>query len=89
MLVCSVVFLLSPPAKAQVHPHHAAQIRKAAREVKPQVAPKKPNTVINGVTMCELEDRAPNRPVHGWLALQVDAGRPMRLQFKNTYLRRL
>lgn len=44
---------------------------------------------INGVTMCEVEDRDPKRPVHGWLALQVHVGPPMRVQFKDIYLRRL
>jgi type 1 glutamine amidotransferase len=44
---------------------------------------------INGVIMCELEDRDPNRLVHGWLALQVHVGPPMRVQFKDVYLRRL
>lgn len=44
---------------------------------------------INGVTMCELEDRDPKRLVHGWLALQVHVGPPMVVQFKNIYLRRL
>ncbi len=43
---------------------------------------------INGVTMCELEDRDPQRPVHGWLALQVHVGPPMRVQFKDISLRR-
>jgi type 1 glutamine amidotransferase len=44
---------------------------------------------INGVTMCELDDRDPERLVHGWLALQVHVGPPMRVQFKDIYLRRL
>ena len=44
---------------------------------------------INGVIMCELYDRDPNRLVHGWLALQVHVGPPMRVQFKDIYLRRL
>jgi hypothetical protein len=44
---------------------------------------------INGVTMCELEDRDPKRLVHGWLALQVHVGQPMVVQFKNVCLRRL
>ena len=44
---------------------------------------------INGVTMCELDDRDPQRLVHGWLALQVHVGPPMRVQFKDLYLRRL
>ncbi len=43
---------------------------------------------INGRTMCELDDRDPKRPVHGWLALQVHVGPPMRVQFKDIYLRR-
>jgi hypothetical protein len=44
---------------------------------------------INGVTMCELEDRDPKRLLHGWLAVQVHVGPPMRVQFKDIYLRRL
>jgi hypothetical protein len=44
---------------------------------------------INQVIMCELDDRDPNRLVHGWLALQVHVGPPMRVQFKDVYLRRL
>jgi len=44
---------------------------------------------INGVTMCELDDRDPKRLVHGWLALQVHVGPPMRVQFKDIYLQRL
>ena len=44
---------------------------------------------INGVTMCELDDRDRERLVHGWLALQVHVGPPMRVQFKDIYLRRL
>ena len=44
---------------------------------------------INGVTMCELEDHDPKRLVHGWLALQVHVGPPMRVLFKDIYLRRL
>lgn len=44
---------------------------------------------INGVTMCQLDDRDPKRLVHGWLALQVHVGAPMRVQFKDIWLRRL
>jgi len=44
---------------------------------------------INGVTMCELEDRDPKRLVHGWLAVQVHVGPPMLVQFKDIYLRRI
>lgn len=43
---------------------------------------------INGVTMCELEDRDPKRLVHGWLAAQVHAGPPMLVQLKDVFLRR-
>jgi len=42
-----------------------------------------------GVTTCELDDRDPERLVHGWLALQVHVGLPMCVQFKDIYLRRL
>ncbi|MHB8898967.1 MAG: 3-keto-disaccharide hydrolase, partial [Thermoguttaceae bacterium] len=44
---------------------------------------------INGTIMCELEDRDPKQLVHGWLALQVHVGKPMVVQFKDIYLRRL
>ncbi len=44
---------------------------------------------INGVTMCELDDRDPKRLAHGWLAVQVHVGPPMRVQFKDIWLRRL
>lgn len=44
---------------------------------------------INGVSMCELEDHDPKRLVRGWLALQVHTGPPMRVQFRDIYLRRL
>lgn len=44
---------------------------------------------INGVPMCELDDRDPKRLTRGWLALQVHTGPPMKVQFKDIYLRRL
>ena len=44
---------------------------------------------INGVPLCELDDRDPKRLVRGVLALQIHAGPPMRVQFKDIYLKRL
>ena len=44
---------------------------------------------INGVTMCELDDRDPRRIVRGCLALQTHVGRPMRVQFKDIFFRDL
>jgi type 1 glutamine amidotransferase len=44
---------------------------------------------INGVTMCELEDRDRKRIGRGWLALQIHVGAPMRVQFKDIFLKRL
>lgn len=44
---------------------------------------------INGSPMCELDDRDPKRLVRGWLALQVHTGPPMRVQFKDIFLKRL
>ena len=44
---------------------------------------------INGIAMSELDDRDPRRLARGWLGLQVHAGPPMRVQFKDIYLRRL
>jgi type 1 glutamine amidotransferase len=43
---------------------------------------------INGVVMCELDDKAPKRLTRGWLGLQVHVGPPMRVQFKDVCLRR-
>lgn len=44
---------------------------------------------INGMPMCELDDRAPERITRGWLGLQVHTGPPMRVQFKDIFLKRL
>jgi hypothetical protein len=44
---------------------------------------------INGVPMSELDDHDPKRLVRGWLGLQVHAGPPMKVQFKDLFLRRL
>jgi type 1 glutamine amidotransferase len=44
---------------------------------------------INGIPMCELEDRDPKRITRGLLALQIHVGAPMRVQFKDIYLKRL
>jgi type 1 glutamine amidotransferase len=44
---------------------------------------------INGVSMCDLDDRDPNRLVRGWLALQVHTGPPMKVEFKEIFLKRL
>ncbi len=44
---------------------------------------------INGVTMCELDDRDPRRLVRGVLALQVHTGPPMTVRFKDIYFRQL
>jgi hypothetical protein len=44
---------------------------------------------INGVTMCELDDRDPRRLTRGWLGLQVHVGPPMVVQFKDIYFRKL
>jgi len=66
-LVCATVLayalacLFSATAPAQVHPHHAQQIRKAAKEVKPRVAPKKPRTVLIWNTPPSLMDKDPHK----------------------------
>lgn len=44
---------------------------------------------INGRTMSELDDQDPRRPQRGWLAVQVHTGPPMRVEFKDIFLRRL
>jgi hypothetical protein len=43
---------------------------------------------INGVLMSELDDKDPKRLARGWLAVQVHVGPPMKVQFKDVYLRR-
>lgn len=43
---------------------------------------------INSHVMSELDDRDPKRLVRGWLGLQVHTGPPMRVQFKDIFLRR-
>jgi hypothetical protein len=43
---------------------------------------------INGVPMSELDDKDPKRLIRGWLGLQVHVGGPMRVQFKDVYLRK-
>jgi type 1 glutamine amidotransferase len=44
---------------------------------------------INGLMMSELVDRDPKRIVRGWLGLQVHAGPPMLVQFKDIFYRKL
>ena len=61
LLACLMAFLFSASARAQVHPHHAAQIRKAAQEVKCRVAPKKPRTVLIWNTPPHLMDKDPHK----------------------------
>jgi type 1 glutamine amidotransferase len=53
------------------------------------VITKKGHTVlkINGVVMCEVEDKDPKRVPTGRLALQVHQGPPMLVQFKDLRLR--
>ena len=61
LLACLMAFLFSVPVRAQIHPHHAAQIRKAAQEVKPRVAPKKPRSVLIWNTPPHLMDKDPHK----------------------------
>ena len=42
---------------------------------------------INGVVMCEIDDKDPKRVPSGRLALQVHQGPPMLVQFKDIRLR--
>jgi type 1 glutamine amidotransferase len=44
---------------------------------------------INSTPMCEIDDRDPRRLVRGWLALQIHVGPPMRVQFKDVFLKRM
>ena len=44
---------------------------------------------INGLVMCELEDKDPNRLASGLLGLQVHVGPPMLVQFKDIRLKQL
>ncbi|MBN2508083.1 MAG: DUF1080 domain-containing protein [Verrucomicrobia bacterium] len=43
---------------------------------------------LNGLPMSAVDDRDPKRLARGWLGLQVHAGPPMRVQFKDLWLRR-
>ena len=43
---------------------------------------------INGTVTSRLDDKDPKQPKRGWLGLQVHRGPPMRVQFKDVYLRR-
>lgn len=61
LLACLMSFLFSVPARAQIHPRHAAQIRKAARDVRARVAPKKPRTVLIWNTPQHLMDEDPHK----------------------------
>ena len=61
LLAFSMGCVVPPAARAQVHPHHAEQIRKAAKEVKPRVAPKKPRTVLIWNTPPHLMDKDPHK----------------------------
>ena len=61
LLACLMAFLFSVPARAQVHPHHAQQIRKAAQEVKARVSPQKTRTVLIWNTPPHLMDKDPHK----------------------------
>ena len=61
LLACATVCLLPVAAAAQIPSHHAEQIRKAAKEVKPRVAPKKPRTVLIWNTPPHLMDKDPHK----------------------------
>jgi len=55
-----VVCALPSAAGAQIHPHHAEQIRKAAQKVKARVAPQKARTVLIWNTPPSLMDKDPH-----------------------------
>ncbi len=62
LLTFAAVFAVSSAATAQVHPHHAAQIRKAAKEVRPQSAPERARTVLIWNTPAHhLMDKDPHK----------------------------
>ena len=80
LLACLMAFLSSTPTRAQIHPHHAAQIRKAAEEVKARVAPKKPRTVLIWNTPPHLMDKDPHKGYcipYGEEGMRVIASKPI------------
>jgi type 1 glutamine amidotransferase len=60
-LASLALMLAATPAPAQVHPHHAEQIRKAASGVKPRAVPSKPRTVLIWNTPPHLMDKDPHK----------------------------
>lgn len=60
-LACVTLCALTGSAGAQVHPHHAAQIRKGAQAVKARVAPRQPRTVLIWNTPPHLMDKDPHK----------------------------
>ncbi|MHB8866891.1 MAG: ThuA domain-containing protein [Pirellulaceae bacterium] len=61
ILVGSALAVIAAPAKAQVPPHQAQQIRKAANEIRPSVAPGKRRTVLIWNTPPHLMDKDPHK----------------------------
>jgi type 1 glutamine amidotransferase len=61
LLACAAAGLLAMPAAAQIHPQHVEQIRKAAKEIKARVAPKKARTVLIWNTPPYLMDKDPHK----------------------------
>lgn len=44
---------------------------------------------VNGTKTCEFEDHRPNTPLKGTITLQMHAGPPMKIQFRNMRIREL
>lgn len=60
-VACATACLLPMPAAGQIHPHHAQQIHKAARQIKPTVAPKRPRVALIWNTPPHLMDKDPHK----------------------------
>jgi len=60
-LACLMVGVLPALAEAQIPPHHAAEIRKAAQEVKAHVTPEKARMVLIWNTPPHLMDKDPHK----------------------------
>lgn len=61
LLACSGLALMAARAVAQVPPHHAERIRKAAEQVEPRVAPERPRTVLIWNTPPHLMEKDPHK----------------------------
>lgn len=45
--------------------------------------------LVNGMKTCELEDHRPDTPLKGFITLQMHAGPPMKIQYRNVRIKEL